>query len=175
MPSSQAVFDLNYRKSEVDRHLRFCQFKKNSEVCHVGWVLFIKPWHHTLHISELKYAPTDGTFPSFLKFRKPQVPIHSTFTIIYVKYSARRRHFCKYSDTTPKGRHFLTGSDVIARSFSSSDCKIVLFFKPWLYHRAVSYRVHIDQKNGLDYMTLNFTEVVMNANKVNPENLVAVR
>ena len=56
MPSSRAVFDLNNHKSGVNRHLRFCPFPKNSEVCRVGCVLFIKPWHHTLHISELKYG-----------------------------------------------------------------------------------------------------------------------
>ena len=42
-------------------------FQKNSEECRVGCVLFIKKWHHTLHISELKYAPTHGIFPSFLE------------------------------------------------------------------------------------------------------------
>ena len=67
MPLSRAAFDLNNRKSGVNRHMRFCQFPKNSEVCRVGFVLFIKPWYHTLHISELKYAPTHGTFPSFLE------------------------------------------------------------------------------------------------------------
>ena len=51
-------------------HLRFYQFPKNAEVCRVGYVLFIKPWHHTLHISELKYANTYGTFPSFLEIDK---------------------------------------------------------------------------------------------------------
>ena len=70
MPSSRAVIDLNYRKSGVNRLLQFCQFPKNLEVCRVGCVLFIKPWHHTLHISELKYAPTHGTFPSFLEIDK---------------------------------------------------------------------------------------------------------
>ena len=70
MPSSRAVFDLNNRKSVVNRHLRLCKFPKNSEVCRVGRVLFIKPWHHTLYISELKYAPTHGTFPSFLEIDK---------------------------------------------------------------------------------------------------------
>ena len=85
MSSSRNVFDLNNRKSGANRHMRFCQFPKNSEVCHVGCVLFIKPWHHTLHISKLKYAPTHGTL---------------------------------------KDRHFLTGSDVIARSFSSLDWRI---------------------------------------------------
>ena len=69
MPSS-AVFDSNIRKSGVNRHLRFCQFPENSEVCRVGSVLFIKSWHHTLHISELKYALTHGTFPSFLEIDK---------------------------------------------------------------------------------------------------------
>ena len=57
-------------KSGVNRHLVFCQFLNNSEVCRVGCVLFIKPWHHTLHISDLKYAPTHGTFPSFLEIDK---------------------------------------------------------------------------------------------------------
>ena len=45
-------------------HLRFCEFPKNSEL------LFIKPRHHRLHISELKYAPTHGTFPSYLEIDK---------------------------------------------------------------------------------------------------------
>ena len=70
MPSSRAVFDLNNLKSGVNRHQRFCQFQKDSEICCVGCVLFIKPWHHTLHISELKYAPTHGTFPNFLEIYK---------------------------------------------------------------------------------------------------------
>ena len=44
---------------------------ENSEVCRVGCVLFIKPWHHTPHISELKYLrTTHGTFPRFLEIDK---------------------------------------------------------------------------------------------------------
>ena len=70
MRSSRAVFDLNNRKSGVNRHLRLSQFPKNLEVCRVGCVLFIKPLYHTLHISELKYAPTHGTFPSFWEIDK---------------------------------------------------------------------------------------------------------
>ena len=70
MHSPRAVFDLNNHKSGVNKHLRFYQFPKNSEVCRVWCVLFIKPWHHTLHISELKYAPTHGTFPNFLEIDK---------------------------------------------------------------------------------------------------------
>ena len=37
MSSSRAVFDLNNRKYGVNRHMRFCQFPKNSEMCRV-WV-----------------------------------------------------------------------------------------------------------------------------------------
>ena len=37
-------------------------------MCRVRGLLFIL--HHTLHISELKYAPTHGTFPSFLEIDK---------------------------------------------------------------------------------------------------------
>ena len=70
MRSSLAVFDLNNRKSGVNRHQRFCQFPKNSEMFRVGWVLFITPFHYTMHISELKYAPKLGKFPSFLEINK---------------------------------------------------------------------------------------------------------
>ena len=37
MPSPRAVFDLNNRKSGVNRHLRFCPFPKNSGMCR-EWV-----------------------------------------------------------------------------------------------------------------------------------------
>ena len=40
------------KKFGVNRHLLFCQFPKNPEVYRVGCLLFIKPWHHTLHSSE---------------------------------------------------------------------------------------------------------------------------
>ena len=40
MPSSCAVFGLNNCKFVVNRHLRFCQFLKNSEMCLV-WVLIL--------------------------------------------------------------------------------------------------------------------------------------
>ena len=82
MRSSRAVFDLNNRKSGVNRHLRYCQFPKNSEVSRVGCVLFIKPWHHTLHLSLLKYAPTHGAFSIFLEIDKTAGAIRSRFTII---------------------------------------------------------------------------------------------
>ena len=45
MRSFRAVFDLNNRQSGVNRHLRFCQFPKNSEMFRV-WV----------RILTLKYA-----------------------------------------------------------------------------------------------------------------------
>ena len=70
MPSSRAVFDLNNRKYGVNRHLLFCQLPKTSEMYRVWCVLFIKPWHHTLRILELKYAPTHCAFPSFWEIDK---------------------------------------------------------------------------------------------------------
>ena len=70
MRSSRAVFDLNYRQYGVNRYLWFYKFPKNSEMCRVGCVLFIKPGHHTLHISELKYAPNTAHFPVFLEIYK---------------------------------------------------------------------------------------------------------
>ena len=39
-------------------------------MCRVGCVLFIKPGHHTLHISELKYAPNTAHFQVFLEIYK---------------------------------------------------------------------------------------------------------
>ena len=56
MPSTRAAFDLNNRKSGVNRHLRFCTFPTNSEMCRV-WVRIIHlTMAPTRHISELKYA-----------------------------------------------------------------------------------------------------------------------
>ena len=145
--SSRAVFDLNNRKSGVNRHLRFCQFPKNSKVCRVGCILLIKPWHHTLYVSELKYAPTHGTFPSFLEIDKTasaySLQIYDYLRQIqtardeYISANSQtqhRRH--NTEDTILNDRHFLT---VIASSFSSSDWRIesinlVSFFKPWFAH-----------------------------------------
>ena len=70
MPLSHAVFILNNRKSVVNRHLRFCPFLKSSEMCRV-WVRIIPlTMAPTRHISELIYAPTHGTFPSFWEMDK---------------------------------------------------------------------------------------------------------
>ena len=74
--------DNNRNVNNRDSYLRFYKFPKNSEVCRVGCVLFIKPGHHTLHISELKYAPNTADFQVFWKFIKPQVHIHSILAII---------------------------------------------------------------------------------------------
>ena len=52
----------------MNRHLRFYQFPKNSEVYRVVCVLFIKPWQRVNF--RVKYAPTHGTFPSFLEIDK---------------------------------------------------------------------------------------------------------
>ena len=85
MPSSRAVFDLNNRKSEVNRHLKFYPLKKkskiclvwvgayfNSEMCRVGVMV------NTRHISEF-----------FWKWTKPQVPIHSRFADFFSSSDCR--------------------------------------------------------------------------------------
>ena len=66
----RAVFGLNNRKFGVNWHLRFCPFQKKSEICGV-WVRIIHLTEaHTRHISELKFAPTHGTFSSFFGMDK---------------------------------------------------------------------------------------------------------
>ena len=51
------------------------------------WVRIIQPWHHALHISELKYAPTHGTFPSCLEFGKPTDLINGGRSVSNVEMS----------------------------------------------------------------------------------------
>ena len=62
--SSRTVFNLNYHKSGVNGHLRFCQFKKKTRKCAVLGAYYSlnhgtthcifqsKIWTHTRHISE---------------------------------------------------------------------------------------------------------------------------
>ena len=45
-------------------------------MCRVGCVLFIKPGHHTPHISELKYAPNTAHFRVFLEIYKTTYSLH---------------------------------------------------------------------------------------------------
>ena len=138
MPSSRAVFDLNNFKSGVNMHLRFCQFPKNSEVCRVGCVLFIKPWHHTLHISELKYATTHCTFPSFLESNKTagafspqicdylsQIQRETKAFLLIVRHNTEGPPF---SDCQWRHRmlFFFVGL--------KNRVNLVLFFKPWMKH-----------------------------------------
>ena len=70
MPSYRAVFGLNNRISLVNRHLRFCPLQKNSEMCRVLVRIIHLTMAPTRHISELKYAPTYDTFPSFFVMDK---------------------------------------------------------------------------------------------------------
>ena len=134
-----AVFDLNNRKSLVNRHLRFCQFPKKSEVFRVEYVLFIKPWHHTLHISELKYAPTHGTFPSFLEIDKTagaysfqiwdylsQIQHETKAFLLIVRHNTEGPPFsdCQWRHRT---LFFFVGL--------KNRVNLVLFFKPWFEHR----------------------------------------
>ena len=138
MRSSRAVFDLNYRKSEVNRHLRFCQFPKNSEVCRVVCVLFIKPWHHTLHISRLKYALTHGTFMSFLWIDKTAGPYSLQ---IYDNLSQIQREtnaFLLIVRHNTEGAPFSDWQWRCRRVFFfvglKNQVNLVLFFKPWSHH-----------------------------------------
>ena len=90
MPSFRAVFGLNNRKSEVNRrHLRFCPFPKNAEMCRASVRIIHLTMAPTRHISELKYTPTHFTFPKILEIDK----------------------------TALKDHQYLTSSDVIAGSF----------------------------------------------------------
>ena len=58
----------------MNRHLRFILFQK-TRVCVGVYCVYclcgcVNDGTHTQHISELKYAPTHGTFPSFLEIEK---------------------------------------------------------------------------------------------------------
>ena len=136
MRSSRAVFGLNNRKSGVNRHLRFCQFPKKSEVCRVGCVLFMKPWHHTLHISELKYAPTHGIFKNFGEIGKTagayslqiydylsQMQRETKAFLLIVRHNTEAPPFSEW-----QWRHrtlfFFVGL--------KNRVNLVLFFKPWV-------------------------------------------
>ena len=89
-------------------------------MCRVGFVLFIKPWQYTLHISELKYAPTHGTLPSFLEIDKT-AGAYSLQIYNYLSQIQRETKAFTLIDKTPMGHQYLTGSDVIVISFFSSD------------------------------------------------------
>ena len=134
MTSSRAVFDLNNRKSGVNRDLWFCKFPENSDVCRVGCVLFIKLRHHTLHISELIYAPTHRTFPRFLEIDKTtgpyslqicyylsQIQRETKSFLLIVRHNTERQPFSDW-----QGRHrtlfFFVGL--------KNRVNLVSFFKP---------------------------------------------
>ena len=115
MPSSRAVFDLYNRKSGVNRHLRFCQFRKNSKMCRL-WV----------SILTLKYAVSGamikwiirtqhGTLPSVLEIDKT-AGANSLQIFDYLNQIQRETNSFLII-----ARHC---SDVIASSFSSLDWRI---------------------------------------------------
>ena len=78
----------------------------------------------TLHIFELKYAPTHGTFPSFLEMDKTagaySLQIYNYLNRIQLKTKA----FLLIIGHNSEDCQYLTGSDVIECSFSSSDLRI---------------------------------------------------
>ena len=134
MRLSRAVFDLNDRKSGVNRHLRFCQFPKSSEVCSLGWVLFIKAWHHSLHISELKYAHTHGTFPSFLETDKTagaySHQIYNNLSQIQRETNAFLQIFRHNTEGPPFSDWQWRGRTLFFFVGLKNRVNLVLFFKP---------------------------------------------
>ena len=137
MHSSRSVFNLNNHKSGVNRYLWFCQFPKNAEVCRIGCVLFIKPWHHTLHISELKYVPTHGTFPSFFEIDKTagayslqiydylsQIQLKTNAFLLIVRHSTEGPAFFDWL-RRHRTLFFFVGL--------KNQVNLVLFFKPWCW------------------------------------------
>ena len=116
----------------------FVYFRKNTKVCRVGCILFIKPWHHTLHISELKYALTHGTFPSFLEIDKTagayslqiydylsQIQLETKAFLLIVRHNTEEPPFCDW-----KWRHRTLFFFVGLKNWVN----LVLFFEPWSRH-----------------------------------------
>ena len=108
-----------------------------AAVCHVGSVLFIKQCDHTLHISELKYVPTHGTFPSFLVVDKTagayslqiydylsQIQRETNAFLLLVRHNTEGPPFSDW-----RWRHrtlfFFVGL--------KNPVNQMLFFKPWVY------------------------------------------
>ena len=136
MRSSCAVFYLNNRKSGMNRNLRFYQFpKKLGSVPWVWCVLFIKPCHHKLHISELTYALTHGTFQSLLEIYKTadtyslqicdylsQIQRETKEFLLIVRHNTEGPPFsdCQWRHRT---LFFFVGLKNMVN--------LVLFFKPW--------------------------------------------
>ena len=136
MPSSRAVFDLNDRKSGVNRHLRFCRFPKNLDACRVGCVLFITPWHHKLHISELKYALTQGTFPSFGEIAKTagaySLQIYDYLSQIQRETKAFRLTIRNNTEGPPFSDWQWRHRTLFFFAGLKNRVNLVLFFKPWM-------------------------------------------
>ena len=78
----------------------------------------------TLHISELKYAPTHGTFPGFLEMDKTTSAYSLQICDYLSKIQRETMAFLLIVETTLKGDQYLTGSDVIECFSSSSDRRI---------------------------------------------------
>ena len=140
MPSSCAVFGLNTSKSGVNRHLRFCQFPKNSEMYRVWVRINNLTMASTQNISELKYVPTHGTFPSFWEMDKAagaySLQIYDYLSQIQLKTKA----FLLMVRHNTKDRQYLTGSDVIECSFF---CRIAESSQPSIIVQTMLYTIYI--------------------------------
>ena len=76
----------------------------------------------TRYISELKYAPTHDTFPSFFLKIDKTPGAYSLQIYDYLSQTQREtKAFLQIARHTLKDHQFLTGSEVIACSSSSSD------------------------------------------------------
>ena len=133
-------------------------------MCRVGCVLFIKPWHHTLHISELKYAPTHGTFTSFLEIDKTA----GAYSLqIYDYLSQIQRETSTFLQIARHNTEGLPFSDWQWRRMLfffvglKNRVNLVLFFKPWnlqlkkLFNNSVAnYKVNHFQVNFTKHFSL---------------------
>ena len=104
-------------------------------MCRVGHVLFIRPWYHTLHISELKYAPAHGTFPSFWEIDKTECAYSFQICDFLSQIQRETKAFLLIVRHNTEGPPF---SDCQWRHGTifffvglKNRVNLVLFFKPW--------------------------------------------
>ena len=134
MPSFRAVFGLNNRKYGVNRHLLFCPFQKNSEMCRVSVRIIHLTMGPTRHISELKYKPKHGTFPSFLEIDKT-AGAYSLHIYAYLSVIQRETKafllIVRHNTEGPLISDWQWHNRRLFFFFESQNRVNLLFFKPW--------------------------------------------
>ena len=125
IPSSLAVFDLNNLKSGVNRHLRFCQFLKNPEMCR-AWVRILKWIIPTQH----------GTLPSFLEIDKTAGAYSLQIWDYLSQIQRETKAFLLIARHNTEGQQFSDCQWFHRVVFFFIGLKnrvnLVLFFKPWV-------------------------------------------